>query len=756
MNGLSNVAPDRSASQELFRAACEAHGRGELEPAERTFRAIPPAAPEYADAALGLAVIAYQRTRFPEAAAQFARLVALRPGEASHHCNLGECLRESGRLDDALAQLELGLAIDPHQPDAFNSLGLIHHAQRRLSQAEEALRRALSLRPEFPTAMINLGMVLQERRRLTEAADLFRAALALDPENPMGNSNLGQILVEIGRIDDLDEAERCCLKAIRRTPDKPHPINNLGNVYRAMGRFDEAVACYRKAMELAPGLAMPLNNMGQALQGRGRHDEAAAFYLDALALEPNAARFHANYASLLTDQERHEDALERYRFALVLDPQHAESYCGLGQVSMHLQKADQAEASFLRALEIDPDLTAPRLGLASLYSELGDFEKAEAQASIALQSHPKLAEVYYQRATQRKGVVSDADLETMTSLLHEKYYGEAARAQLSFALGTVHDQRRNHETAGQHFRAANQWQAAAKRKRNESYDPESYSEWIGKIIDAFSPDLIDRLKGLGHPSRRPIFVVGLPRSGTTLTEQILSSHRAVHGAGELTILNQTFLDLPRTLGMAGADPFAALRAVGADGLRTAAELYLRQIHAMNSEALFVVDKMPDNVNLLGWIPLIFPNARVIHCRRDLRDIALSCWQTCFGSIRWANDWGQITRRFHDYLRVVDHWKGLEGVDWLEFPYESVIEDTEGHARRLIEYVGLEWEPSCLRFHETRRQVRTASLCQVREPIYRSSLAKWRRYEREMTPFLDEMARRGHVLAPGGSRLNPPA
>lgn len=746
MNSVSNVASASPTSLDVFRAACAAHGRGELDPAARMFRSIPPAAPEYADAILGLAVIGYQKGLFAEAAAQFSKLVALRPGEAAHHSNLGECLRESGRLDEALVQLELGLVLDPDQPDAYNSLGLIHHAQRRLAQAEEALRHALRLRPAFPMAMINLGMVLQERRRLKEAAELFRGALALDPDNPMGHSNLGQILVEIGGIDDLDEAERCCLKSIARSPGKPHPINNLGNVYRAMGLFDEALECYRKAMALAPGLAMPLNNMGQALQGRARYDEAAAFYLEALAKEPGTARFHANYASLLNDQDRHDSALDRYRFALAIDPQHAESYCGIGQVYLELQKPDEAEAAFRKALEIDPELTAPRLGLASLYSELGDFDRADAEAALVLQSRPKAVEVYYQRASHRKGKVSDAELETMTSLLSEKYLGEAARSQLHFALGTVYDKRKDHETAARHFESANANQATAKLKRGESYDPGSFSEWAGKIIDAFSPQLFNRLAGQGHPSRVPIFVLGLPRSGTTLTEQILASHPSVHGAGELVYLNQAFQDLPRTVGMAAADPFAALDTLGGSGVRASAEAYLRQVREKDPGASRVVDKMPDNVNLLGWIHLLFPGARVIHCRRDLRDIALSCWQTCFGEIRWANDWVHIARRFHEYLRLVEHWKGVAGLEWLDFPYESVIADTETHARRLIDHVGLDWDPNCLNFHETRRLVRTASLSQVREPIYRSSLAKWRRYERAMAPFLDEMARLGHDFA----------
>lgn len=730
-------------SKETFQLACRAHGLGQTDQAERLFRLVPANAPEYVDAVMVLAVIAYQRGNYAEAAAQFSRLTKLRPGDAANYSNLGECLRECGRLDDALEQLKLGVAIDPNQPDAHNSLGLIYHAQRRGDEAEAALSEALRQRPEFPMALINLGMVLQEKRRLKESAELFRAALRLDPENPMGNSNLGQILVEIGNVDDLDEAEQYCLKAVRMTPNRPHPINNLGNVYRAMGRFEESLECYKKAMAIAPHMAMPLNNMGQALHGRARYDEAKEFYLNAIAIDPKTARFHANYASMLNDQDRHEEALELYKTALAIDPNHAESYHGLGQVYMQLQDAAQAEVSFRKALQIDAEITAPRLGLANLYSEMGNFEKADAESAIALKSHPKLAEVYYQRATHQKGKVTDADLAKIQMLLNEKYFGEGAKGQLHFALGSIFDKRKNYELAGQNFQQANEFQNAAKLKRNEVYDPENFTGWIDKMIKAITPDVLKQHQGQGHESRRPIFVMGLPRSGTTLTEQILASHSAVHGAGELGFISQAFEKLPETLGLSGADQFSAVESLHTLGLKASGELYLKEIQARNEDLPHVVDKMPDNVNLAGWIRLVFPNAKIIHCRRDLRDIALSCYQTCFGSIRWANDWRLIARRFSDYLRVVNHWESMEGMDWLDFSYEQVIENTEEYARKLIDYVGLEWEPGCLNFHETKRQVRTASLSQVREPIYKTSVAKWKNYELQIQPFMEEMQQRGY-------------
>lgn len=733
-------------SQRVYQLAMVARQNGQIAESERLLRSIDISSPEYPDALVALAILAYERRDFQSAAAHFSMLIAIQPGRADHHSNLGECLRECGRLDDAARQLQLGISINRDQPDALNSLGLIFHAQNHLDDAERVIRQALDLRPNFPLALINLGMVLQEKRQLKEATRLFRAALQLEPEHPMALSNLGQILVELGHVDDLDEAEQCCLKAMHLTGNRPHPVNNLGNVYRAMGRFEEAVDCYEQAMRIAPGMGMPLNNMGQALQGRGRNKEAADYYLKAIESDPLSPRFHANYASLFNDEERYDEALERYRIAISIDPNHAESYQGMGQVFLQIQETAKAEAAFLRALEIDPELTAPRMGLANLYSELGEFEKADAESTTALKSYPKLPEAYYQRATHHKGKVTDDDLEKIKALLNEKYLGENAKSQLHFALGTIFDKRKKYNQAGHHFQLANELQYQAKINRNEGYNPENFSSWIDRIIQTITPELMERLKGLGHESQRPIFVIGLPRSGTTLTEQILASHSAVHGAGELDFISKSVERLPEMLKAGHSDAFSSISSLGEKDLQASGLWYLNLISVRNADRSHVVDKMPDNVNLAGWIRLIFPNAKIIHCRRDLRDIALSCYHTCFGSIRWANDWAMIARRFNDYLRVVNHWQNAVGMDWLDFPYEKVTEDIEQYARRLIDFVGLDWEPGCLDFHKTPRQVRTASLSQVREPIYRSSVAKWENYKDQIQPFVNEMRLRGHTFS----------
>lgn len=711
---------------------------GRVAEAEQILRSIGTNSPEYPDSLLALAVMAYERADFNAATSHFSRLIAIQPGRADHHCNLGECLRECGRLEEASRQLQFGISINANQPDALNSLGLIYHSQRKLDEAENAIRQALALRPQFPLAMINLGMVLQEKRQLKQAADCFRKALELVPDHPMGNSNLGQILVEIGRIDDLDEAEVRCLKAIQITPDRPHPVNNLGNVYRAMGKFEEAVECYEKALALAPGLPMPLNNMAQALQGRGRYDEATEYYLQAIAMEPLACRFHANYASLLSDQNEHEKAIERYQYVLSIDPQHAESHTGMGQAYMQMQETALAEVAFQKALEIDSELSAPRMGLGNLYAELGEFEKADAQYTEVLKEHPKCVEVYYQRATHQKGKVAANELQQMISLSGEKYLGDGGRSQLHFGLAAAYDNLKEFRQAAEHLKLANELQRSAKLKKKETYDPDNFTLWIDQMIQAFTPELVKSLKEAGSESKRPIFVVGLPRSGTTLTEQILASHSAVFGAGELTIVSDVFEKVRKSRGDFPVNPVEVAGFLDSDLLRKSADEVLRYFDKKDHDHTRIVDKMPDNINLMGWIRLLFPNAKVIHCRRDLRDIALSCYQTCFGSIRWANDWNHIARRFLDYQRVVKHWESIPEIEWLDFEYENVVEETEKNARKLIEFVGLDWEPGCLNFHETKRQVRTASLSQVREPIYKSSKAKWRNYESLMRPFLEQM------------------
>ena len=271
-------------------------------------------------------------------------------------------------------------------------------------------------------------------------------------------------------------------------------------------------------------------------------------------------------------------------------------------------------------------------------------------------------------------------------------------------------------------------------RRGRAYDPVEHADSITKIIETCTPAFLERVRGFAVDTELPVFIVGLPRSGTTLTEQILASHSKVHGAGELSVVRDTFESLPRTLNV---DATAA-ECLGRLDRETAQRLtrhHLDHIRSLNRQALRIVDKMPENYIYLGLLTALYPGARFIHCRRDLRDVAVSCWMTHFRHIRWANDPEHIVSRIRGYERLMDHWRQVLPPVWLDVPYEETVADLETAARRLVAFCGLEWEPECLAFHEGRRTVRSASLAQVRRPIYKNAVARWKHYERELGPML---------------------
>jgi hypothetical protein len=337
----------------------------------------------------------------------------------------------------------------------------------------------------------------------------------------------------------------------------------------------------------------------------------------------------------------------------------------------------------------------------------------------------------------------DADIEAMRGLLDREDPDERRRAHLEFALASVLDARGLHSQAASLLEVANSRQAVARAARGQRYDPDEHTRFIDRLIDAFTPELLARGRSWGDPDPRPVLIVGLPRSGTTLIEQILASHPAVHGAGELPDVRRVFDALPEIVGRPCCDPFAALHALGPDSAKSAARRYLDRLGTLApSDAARVVDKMPDNIHLVGLIALLWPGARIIVCGRDPRDIAVSCWKVGFATVRWTNDPDHIARRLADHRRLLDHWNRIRPLAWLDVSYEDVVRDLEGQARRLVDFLGLDWDRSCLAFHATRRIVRTASLAQVRQPIYPDSVGRWRDYDPLLPALFEALRHRG--------------
>jgi hypothetical protein len=287
------------------------------------------------------------------------------------------------------------------------------------------------------------------------------------------------------------------------------------------------------------------------------------------------------------------------------------------------------------------------------------------------------------------------------------------------------------------------------QRRGLSYQPAQHEQFVDELIENFGPDLF---RSLGFPSAPggldsdvPVFIVGLPRSGTTLTEQILASHPQAHGAGELRLVREAFETIPAAAGGDGT-PWDGLRRLAAAPdaeasriVQQIADRHLTGLRDLAADARRIVDKMPDNYLYLGWIATLFPRARIIHCRRDPRDVALSCWLTNFKSIRWACNQDHIAARVEQYQRLMAHWRQTLPVPMLEIDYEETVADVESVARRLVDRVGLDWDPACLAFHQTERPIRTASVTQVRQPIYTRSRGRWKNYDTELASLFSRLA-----------------
>ena len=624
----------------------------------------------------------------------------------------------SGRLLPPGTGTEAGLCRGTQQP------GQCVEGPGKLDEAVACYRRALELKPDYAEAHNNLGNALKDQGKLDEAVACYRRALELKPDYAEAHNNLGNALKDQGK---LDEAVACYRRALELKPDYAEAHNNLGVALKDQGKLDEAVACYRRALELKPDYAEAHNNLGNAFKDQGKLDEAVACYRRALELKPDFAEAHNNLGNALKDQGKLDEAVACYRRALELKPDYAEAHNNLGNALKDQGKLDEAVACYRRALELKPDYAEAHGNLGSVLEEIGDLQGAEDSFRAALRHNSRFAFAHYKLAELLGGKLPEKDLAAQRRLLEETELTDAQRLLLHFGLAQVLDARGEYAEAAEHLDRGNALQLSEWRKRGQEYDPKEYEFLVTQMIAVCTPDFFERVRGFGLESELPVFVVGLPRSGTTLIEQILASHSQVFGAGEIKLADDTMA----ALGGQGADSIEGLRQLNRQTARRLASRHLERLRALNPAALRIVDKMPENYLYLGLLASLFPRAKFIHCRRDLRDVAVSCWMTHFQEVRWANDQQHIASRFHEYQRMMEHWRKVLPVPLLEVDYEETVADLEGVARKLVAWCGLAWEPTCLEFHQAKRPVRTASAVQVRQPVFRTSVGRWKHYEQAL-------------------------
>ncbi|MGP0063976.1 MAG: tetratricopeptide repeat-containing sulfotransferase family protein [Isosphaeraceae bacterium] len=670
----------------------------------------------------------HQAGRLDEAARLYEAAMARYPSNADACCLLGVVRNQQGRSTVAVPLIQRALALRPGVAAFHANLGLAWQAQGRLPEAADEFGKALALGPEDVAVHVNRGVIVRALGQNELALDHFRRATELHPRLAQARTNLGALLTEMGRPE---EALTHCQVAVAIEPRLVEAHINLGNVLRVLGRLAEARACYQQAMRMDPTRAQAASGLGLTAIQVGSWDEALDWFRKAVALEPRSVEFLRHLAEVASDRKLYAEVQSCCERILEIDPDHAIAHNALGYISHEAGRLEEARRRYQVAIRLKPDLAVAHHNLGVLESEMGDLTEAEEHLRMTLKLEPQHATARARLAILLGGSLPEHEIESLRNRLTDPELAPIDRANLLFGLAKVHDSRDEFAETASCLAEANGLILSEQDRLGNGYDPAEQVRLVDSVIGGFTPAVFERLAGAGSDTQRPVFIVGLPRSGTTLLEQILASHPAVHGAGEIPMARRSFEEIPELLGRSD-EPMSCMPDVDAAIIGELARRHedrLREIDGARAER--IVTKMPENYYYLGLIAMMFPRAVLIHSRRDLRDVAVSCWMTNFNEIRWANHFDHIARRFAGYRRIMDHWESTLPSTLHVVDYEETVADLEGVARRLLFLCGLEWDPACLEFHRTRRPIRTASLTQVRQPIYQRSVGRWKAYEREL-------------------------
>lgn len=544
--------------------------------------------------------------------------------------------------------------------------------------------------------LLRAALERHKKGEIEAAYRVYRAVLDSLPDHPTALHYLGLIAQQTGHSAQAVDLLR---RSIRLDPKDPRAYNHLGQIVLGQGQQKEAIACFEKGIEVDPRHIDSINNLANVLAQNGERARAITLYRRALELDPRTINSTYNLANALKDDFAYDEALELFLRALEIDPDHVPSHHNLGVLLEQKGRFEEAIEHYQAVRALQPAHVKSLANLISIRSYRPDEQTVKA-------------------AEQRlhAGNIADDDL-----------------IKLHHGLGKYYDRRKRFDEAFSHFAAAK----ATVRKLSGPFDEQAVASHFDRIIETFSAEYFASLPQGGSDSQRPVFIVGMPRSGTTLTEQILASHPAIFGAGEL----QGIPDIARSL---RPEYPQKLRQMDASAIAELAHRYLASIESLApAEALRVTDKLPVNFTHLGLIATLFPNARVIHCRRDPMDSGLSCFIELFRLSRdFTTDVESVGKYYLQYERLMAHWRKVLPLALFEQRYETLIADQEAGSRALVAHCGLPWDEACLAYQDADRTVMTPSRWQVRQPIYSSSVSRWRNYERQLEPLRRLLEERG--------------
>ncbi len=647
-------------------------------------------------------------------------------------------------------------------PQANNSSKAINAAKARVRAAEtrlddndmegavEALKEAQRLDPENARAWFLSAMIDFNAGRIVDAGDAILKASLYDDKDPAIHANCAAIM---NLCDRPMEAEASARHAISLASDMPEAYCNLGVALEAQGKLPDAREALTEAVDLRPGYADALISLGNLWFRAGDHVSAAESFAAAVSSHPENAMARTNLAVALRHLGELVAAEQQCIEAIALNQSYAEAHNALGNVRLQLGDIPGAIKAFEAAVQRRDAYPEARANLAGARFKTGDFKGAEEGYLDVLERHPTFAEAAlglgvvllsqgriedaarrFRRAVEIRSSLgeawmnivdaegaelSDEDLKVIRERSVDARLPEEDRIAFLFALGAAEDKRDNFAEAASAYNDGNARRRRLSETGDSTFDSDAFDAEIDSVIRVLDSETLKKLEGQGDAEAEMIFICGMPRSGTTLVEQMIARHPAVNGAGEVDILSGLPDNYP--------DEVSSLTA---EQIRVLSDTYLARLPMMPRDRQMVTDKTPQNVFFLGLIQVLFPKAKIIHCGRDRRDVALSCYFQNFraSGLDWASSLADINRYIDAEVRVMDHWRGTLDIQIHEVSYEDVVSDLEGEGRKLIEYLGLDWDDAVAKPHEATATVLSSSNWQVRKPLYATSVGRWKHYE----------------------------
>ena len=636
----------------------------------------------------------------------------------------------SGEPEIAEAMCREFLVLNPSSVPHLQLLGHALIKQDKLEEAKEQIDFALKIAPDYARLYEDLGSLQGLQREYEDAIGSFRRAVQLDPRLATAHRKLAQTLVAVGRSDEVDEAFAGFLDH-----DRDAALVAAGAEHWRTGRFEEAETTLLSALRKNPEnidamrfLAMVYYDQDKKLL------DAEALLRRAIAIAPDFHQALGNLGRVLVDNGKLTEAIEMYRRQVDLKPEDDDAWTGYGRALAQAGQVGEAEKAYRKALEIRPEAPNVHMSLAHMLKTLGQQEEALVAYRKSIEYNPALGESYWSMANLKVFRFTDEEVRAMEEQLESDELNDESRIHFLFALGKAFEDRKDYAGAWSHYDEGNRL-----KRTYMVYDPDENELHLKSIREIYSAEFLAGHRDAGHDAPDPIFIVGLPRTGSTLVEQILASHSQVEGTAELPnlgkIANSTGkyrpdgLAYPNTLNTLTDRDFAAY-----------GKEYLQQVerHRVLGTPFFI-DKMPNNFIHAGWIKLILPNAKIINTRRHPIDSLLGVYKKLFAKGQnFTYDTLELAEFYRCYDEMMSHWHDVLPGHVLDVHYEDTVTDLEGQVRRILDFCGLGFEEGCLRYYETARPVKTASSEQVRQPIYTSALGLWQKYGEDLAEWQDQL------------------